>query len=404
MDAALQTNLQKTLATDDSVKIKRVSVVIMEDNTGDVLASAAYPLPPVADWDRLTLSEREINRLPGWNVNSDIGFTHATQPGSTAKLVTALAAFNKLGEDAATKTIRVLPQDLIRVKGPEPDEAGNITIERAIVRSNNSFFIRLANQQQLQEEMGTLYLQTGMFLHGVGGYYYENEANNPERQTRWRNLWRNTEFKSLRTYNPNNIKRTRGKGISGMAWGQGELNATPAAVARVAAGIANKGTLMPNRFVMSVSGKQLPLKPGVAISKSPLYAQHLASYMIKQSAGKAQRLGLVVAGKTGTPERIWKSERINDGWYVFFAPKANGPGHIVTCIRLEATKGSSEAVRLAGSYVIPALLQRGYIKSFEGTGTEKPGVLRNPILVVQGEPGGTDSPAIKRAARQLNDR
>jgi cell division protein FtsI/penicillin-binding protein 2 len=398
MDAALQTNLQKTLATDDSVKIKRVSVVIMEDNTGDVLASAAYPLPPVADWDRLTLSEREINRLPGWNVNSDIGFTHATQPGSTAKLVTALAAFNKLGEDAATKTIRVLPQDLIRVKGPEPDEAGNITIERAIVRSNNSFFIRLANQQQLQEEMGTLYLQTGMFLHGVGGYYYENEANNPERQTRWRNLWRNTEFKSLRTYNPNNIKRTRGKGISGMAWGQGELNATPAAVARVAAGIANKGTLMPNRFVMSVSGKQLPLKPGVAISKSPLYAQHLASYMIKQSAGKAQRLGLVVAGKTGTPERIWKSERINDGWYVFFAPKANGPGHIVTCIRLEATKGSSEAVRLAGSYVIPALLQRGYIKSFEGTGTEKPGVLRNPILVVQGEPGGTDSPAIKRAA------
>jgi hypothetical protein len=83
---------------------------------------------------------------------------------------------------------------------------------------------------------------------------------------------------------------------------------------------------------------------------------------------------------------------------VFFAPKANSPGHIVTCIRLEATKGSSEAVRLAGSYVIPALLQRGYIKSFEGTGTEKPGVLRNPILVVQGEPGGTDSPAIKRAA------
>ncbi|MEJ7676511.1 MAG: hypothetical protein WKG06_01250 [Segetibacter sp.] len=37
MDAALQTNLQKALATDDSVKIKRVSVVVMEDNTGDVL-------------------------------------------------------------------------------------------------------------------------------------------------------------------------------------------------------------------------------------------------------------------------------------------------------------------------------------------------------------------------------
>jgi cell division protein FtsI/penicillin-binding protein 2 len=187
----------------------------MESNTGDVLASASYPLAPVADYDMLTLSESELNKVAGWNVNKDLGFTHATQPGSTAKLVTALAAFNKLGEVAAKKTIRVLPQDLIRVKSAEPDEAGNISIERAIVKSNNSFFIRLANEERLQEEMGTLYLQTGMFLHGVGGYYYESEPNNVEQQNRWRELWRKTEFKSLNIYNPNNIKRTRGKGISG---------------------------------------------------------------------------------------------------------------------------------------------------------------------------------------------
>jgi cell division protein FtsI/penicillin-binding protein 2 len=149
-----------------------------------------------------------------------------------------------------------------------------------------------------------------------------------------------------------------------MAWGQGELIATPAAVARFAAGIANNGTLMPNRFVMSVSGKATPVKQGVAIAKSPGYALHMKDYMLKQSAGKVAKLGISVAGKTGTPERIWKSQRINDGWYVFFAPKAKGPGHIVVCVRLEAAKGSSEAVRLAGMYVIPELLKRGYIKSF----------------------------------------
>jgi cell division protein FtsW (lipid II flippase) len=372
IDAALQTQLNKTLATDDSVKIKRVSVVIMESNTGDVLASASYPLAPVADYDMLTLTESELNKMPGWNVNKDIGFTHATQPGSTAKLVTALAAFNKLGEAAAKKTIRVLPQDLIRIKSAEPDEAGNISIERAIVRSNNSFFIRLANEERLQEEMGTLYLQTGMFLHGVGGYYYESAPNNLEQQNRWRDLWRKTEFKSLNIYNPNNIKRTRGKGISGMSWGQGELIATPASVARVAAGIANDGKLMPDRFVMSVSGKKTALKPPVAIAKSPQFARHMIDYMLKQSAGKAFRLKLTVAGKTGTPERIYKSERINDGWYVFFAPKVNGPGYIVTCIRLEAAKGSSEAVRLAGQYVIPVLLQRGYVKNFENSAIKPP--------------------------------
>lgn len=378
MDAALQTNLQKALATDDSVKIKRVSVVVMEDNTGDVLASASYPLPPVNDWDMLTLSEAELNKFPGWNVNSDIGFTYATQPGSTAKLVTALAAFNKLGEAAANKTIRVFPQDLIRIKGPEPDEAGNITIERGIVKSNNSFFIRLANQERLQEEMGTLYLQTGMFLHGVGGYFYENDPNNIRQQNNWRGLWRKTEFRSIYSYNPNNIRRTRGKGVSGMAWGQGELIATPAAVARVAAGIANHGVLVPNRYVISVSGKMAPLEAGVRLAKSPQYAKHMTDYMLEQSANKTARLGLKVAGKTGTPERIWKSERINDGWYVFFAPKANGPGHIVTCIRLEDAKGSSEAVRLAGSYVIPILMKRGYIKSFEKPGTGNPSI-KNPF-------------------------
>ncbi len=109
------------------------------------------------------------------------------------------------------------------------------------------------------------------------------------------------------------------------------------------------------------------VKQGVQIARSPHYAQLLTEYMRKQSANKVNRLGITVAGKTGTPERILKSERINDGWYVFFAPKASGTGHVVVCVRIENTKGSSDAIKLAGKHVIPILLQRGYIKSFEPT-------------------------------------
>lgn len=381
VDAALQTNIQQAMPTDDSLVNKRVSIVIMEDNTGDVIASANYPYPKINDWENLTLSWSEQNKLNYWITNSDLGFTVATQPGSTAKLVTAMAAFNKLGDAAEKLKILVHPEDLIRIKSAEPDEAGYITIERAIVKSNNSFFIRLANEKQLQEEMGTLYLQTGMFLHGVGGYYYEYEPNNVDQQNRWRELWRNTEFKSLRSYNPNNIKRTRGKGISGMAWGQGELIATPASVARMASAIANNGTLMPNRFVMNVSGSPTTVKQGVAIAKSPHYAELMTDYMKKQSANKAERLGVTVAGKTGTPERILKGRRINDGWYVFFVPKANGPGNIVTCIRIEDAKGSSEAVKLAGLHVIPYLLQRGYIKSFDNKAKEHKTIINDSVVV-----------------------
>ena len=366
IDASLQTHIQQAIQADDSANTKRVSVVVLEDNTGDVLASSMFPLPEINNWEKLTLSEPELNKLPGWNVNSDMGFTHATQPGSTAKLITALAAFNKLGEAAAQKIILIHPWDLIRTKGYEPDEAGNINIERAIVKSNNSFFIKIANEEQLQEQMGNIYLQAGLFLHGAGGYFYQNDNANTTQIEKWKNLWRKTEFTSIKRYDPNNIRRTRAKGVSGMAWGQGELIATPAAIARVAASVSNGGNLVPSRYVMKVSGITTPIKPGIAVAGDPHYAALMTDYMLKQSAPKLSKLGISVAGKTGTPERVFKGEKINDGWYVFFVPKATGTGHIVTCIRIEDAIGSSEAVKLAGKDVIPILLKMGYIKSFPG--------------------------------------
>jgi hypothetical protein len=364
MDAGLQTALQKSLATDTSLLDNRVSVVIMEDNTGDVLTSAAYPLPPVNDWEQLTMTSAEQNRLSNWMTTQDLGFTYASQPGSTAKVLTAMAAFNKMGESAASRVFPVYANERIRTKGLEPDETGNIDMERALVKSNNVYFIKLANEEALQEDMATLYMRIGMFLRGVGGYYYQSDPNNAGQENKWRELWRKTEFNTKPRYNPNNIRRTRAKGISGMAWGQGELIATPASVARLASAVANNGKLVPNRYVMRVSNTQMGIKQSVRITKDAAYAQHLSDYMKKQSANKVYTLGITVAGKTGTPERVLKGERINDGWYVFFAPKKSGAGHIVVCVRIESTKGSSDAVKLAGKHVVPLLLQRGYIKSF----------------------------------------
>ena len=115
----------------------------------------------------------------------------------------------------------------------------------------------------------------------------------------------------------------------------------------------------------NVSGNPTPINKGVAIANDSAYATLMTKYMIEQSAAKVYKLGIVAAGKTGTPERILKNERINDGWYVFFAPNAKGTGHIVTCIRIENCKGSSFAVAAAGKHIVPILLQMGYIKSFD---------------------------------------
>jgi cell division protein FtsI/penicillin-binding protein 2 len=223
----------------------------------------------------------------------------------------------------------------------------------------------------LEHEMAALYMQAGLFLRGVGGYYYTADLNNASQHDKWMKVWENTEFKSRRSYNPNNIHATRARGISGMAWGQGELVASPAAIARIALGIANNGTMLPNRYVFKVADSMLPLKKGTPIAKDPKYAALMTDYMKKQSAPKVDKLGIAVAGKTGTPERIARNKRINDGWYVFFAPKANGAGNIVTCVRVENCRGSGVAVRLAGSKVIPVLREKGYIKGFEGSGIVK---------------------------------
>jgi hypothetical protein len=53
----------------------------------------------------------------------------------------------------------------------------------------------------------------------------------------------------------------------------------------------------------------------------------------------------------------------------------------VTCIRIEDAKGSSEAVKLAGKHVIPFLLQRGYIKSFEKNRREQKVIINKTELV-----------------------
>jgi cell division protein FtsW (lipid II flippase)/cell division protein FtsI/penicillin-binding protein 2 len=362
IDAGLQTTIQNTMAQDTAIRNSRVSVVIMEDATGDVLASAVYPLPPVKNWDLLNMTTIEQNKLAGWYTTSDLGFTTATPPGSTAKVLTAMAAFNKLGPDAAKKVFSVSAAERIRTKGIEPDETGRISLESALVKSNNVYFIKIANEEHLQNEMATLYLKTGMFLRGVGGYYYGRDTSNIRQEDKWRALWERTEFNTKPKYDPARIRRTRAKGISGMAWGQGELIATPAAVARLVSGVANKGNIVANRYVLKVSDSVTTINPTIKIANDPQYAALISGYMLKQSENKTYTLGIKVAGKTGTPERVWKDQKINDGWYTFFAPKANGKGHVVVCIRIESTRGSSKAVKLAGQHVVPALLKLGYLK------------------------------------------
>ena len=99
VDAALQTELQDSIHN-SRFQDKRISVVVMDAASGEVLASALNPLPNLQSPELLSLPEREKNQLSVPVTDRDLGMTYATAPGSTIKILTAMAGFNKLGMPA----------------------------------------------------------------------------------------------------------------------------------------------------------------------------------------------------------------------------------------------------------------------------------------------------------------
>ncbi len=365
VDAALQVALQNALAGSE-YSDKRLSVAVLDAATGEVLASAVHPLPNLQKPDEMVLPDRERMLLPYLVTDRDLAMTYPTAPGSTAKIMTATAALNKLGMDAADISLPVSCGEIIRRGKVESEPCGGrVDMRQAIVRSSNVYFIRLANDNALDNEMANLYLATGMNIDYVGGYSFTDPHTPADRATILQH-WHDSSFVVRRKLYQDlrYPRRYRGE-FSGLAWGQGQLSTTPAGLARMAGAVANHGVMQPSRYVVRRAGKSVPLAKGITLTQQPA-ADLLKEFMIEQSnpGGRAKIEISKVAGKTGTPERMVLGEKQNDGWYVFFAPTPNGKSHTVTCVRMELGESSADAVKLSNMVVAPILKERGYLGSF----------------------------------------
>ncbi len=367
VNARLQVALQQALAQSE-YQDKRLSVVVLDAGSGDVLASAMHPLPNLKTPEVMELSARERMDLPYLITERDLGMTYATAPGSTAKILTATAAFNKLGPEASAVRYLISCGEIFRRGARESEPCGQwVDMKTAIVRSSNVYFIRAANELALDNEMADLYLATGMNIDLMGGYSFTDTHTEAER-TEIRQHWRDSSFVVRRNlYQSRRYPRRYRSEFSGLAWGQGQLTSTPASLGRMAGAIANQGVLQPSRYVVGRAGKQQPVGAGKRVAREADSANQLEQFMIAQSSpagGRSKISGVRVAGKTGTPQRIVQGEQKNDGWYVFFSPTPNGRSHTVVVVRIELGKSSSEAIRLANTTIAPILKEQGYLGSF----------------------------------------
>jgi cell division protein FtsW (lipid II flippase)/cell division protein FtsI/penicillin-binding protein 2 len=262
------------------------ALVIMNPQTGDVLALASDPAVSMqsATPDEL-LDRARYAQYP---------------PGSTFKLVTAMAALRKdpdlenkhfscqrLGDGRAGTRIPGWHRD---IKDDVGDSAhGNLTMERAIAVSCNAYFAQLGvfsvGAKQLKDTAAQLDIDAG-------------------------------DLADLQQMLPF------------AAYGQGPVLVTPFKMVRVAATVAAGGLMPQGRWVTDQSNSRVD-KPRLII------APELAAFLGKAmhsvvTSGTGRRafdgLDIPVAGKTGTAQL---DNGLPHAWFAGFAPYGGDPAHSI---------------------------------------------------------------------------
>jgi cell division protein FtsW (lipid II flippase) len=327
VDARLQASLAESLERHvREAGRERGAAVVLDARTGELLASASYPWPrttgaPPPSGDPSLLDRARYGLYP---------------PGSTFKVVTAIAALRKDPALARQRYACVaLPGGRVghAVRGwgrPIRDDPtarephGELDLAGGLRFSCNAFFAQLATY-----DVGAADLLRTAALFGID----VARPNTPE---------------ALRDALPQS------------AYGQGQVVATPLEMARVAAAVANGGTLPPLRWVLEEAG--VPGASGEAAggpservlgeAEAERLQAALRSVVISGSASALRDAPVSLAGKTGTAEVAGAASH---SWFIGFAPFGGGGRTLAFAVIVEhGGYGGRVAVRVARDLVAEA--------------------------------------------------
>ena len=318
IDAPLQARVARILAKYAARSASgHVAAVVMDADTGQLLATVSYPFPDVAG-PQNGPDEDESDAL------LDRARYGLYPPGSTFKLVTAAAALRQ-DASASRKTFMcaLLPDGRVGARipgsGPIRDDVldrhphGRIDMHDGMVQSCNAYYAQLAMS------VGPKALLETADLLGIS-------------------VARDDSVVRLRDALPQ------------AGYGQGEVIATPLRMARVAAAIASKGMLREP----DVDGRSAAARPQEWLSpaSAALLSRYLRDAVLTGTGRSLRDHPSRIAGKTGTAE---VSGAQSHAWFVGFAPYGPAARRIAFAVIVEnAGYGGSAAAPAAGEIVTAA--------------------------------------------------
>jgi cell division protein FtsW (lipid II flippase) len=322
IDASLQRRVADIVAAYAQKTAGRAAAVVLDPDSGGLLASASYPWPAVAS-SPLRRGEPEA----GPEALLDRARFGLYPPGSTFKLVTASAALRQhLDPRRTTFTCARLPDGRVGAKisgwnRPVRDDVldahphGTIDVHGGFVHSCNAYFAQLAVKLGSQPLLDTA-ARLGISLTPAADVVAR-------------------------------VRRT----LPQIGYGQGDVLVTPLRMARVAAAVASNGILRDARCEEDESASTAA---GRFLSGDD--ARVLGGYMrdvVLSGTGRVLRNHPGrIAGKTGTAQL---DGRPSHGWFVGFAPFGSNASRIAFAVVVEnAGYGGGSAAPAAGEIVTAA--------------------------------------------------
>jgi cell division protein FtsW (lipid II flippase) len=331
LDAGLQARLS-TIVQDYAVRARgRAAAVVIDPDTGALLASANYPWPATEG-----VNANEGDERDGLLDRARYG---AYPPGSTFKLVVAMAALGQ-GRDAAdhTYTCTGLPDGRVGafIRGwsrPVRDDVldsrphGTIGMHDALVHSCNAYFAQLA-----------VALGPEPLLDAAGRFRIRLAKEPKDGQA---------AGLSRRVY----------ESMPQVGYGQAQVVASPLRMASVAAAIAANGVLRePHIDQRTVAAtKPVQVLNGTAAS---LLGTYMRDVVVNGTGRSLRNHPWLIAGKTGTAEVAGAPSH---SWFVGFAPFGQASRRIAFAIVIENAGYGGASAAPAGGELVSAAAAAGLI-------------------------------------------